>query len=357
MRGPPLELGAGCEGVGVSRVSEVGRGGEAPDRRGIRVGSAAGRRIGAWLRRLAGLGLLLAGAFCLWCCQGPASGPPEDSSKSESPTIEPGNPKRIISLSPNATDILEGVGAFDRVVAVSDYCSYPPSVASLPRVGGWQNASLEEVASLAPDLVVMAEVQAPFVDSHLQALGIKTLVVPSQSLQDVFTAIDAVGRGVGRQKAAGRLQSEVRAALDGVAGRTRGLPKPSVLCVVDRVPGTLRGLYAATRGSYLSRLIEIAGGRPIAPPATFNYGRIGKEAVVTLDPDVVIDMVQGAQGALAEEPIAIWSELNQIRAVRRGRVHPVRDMFVLHASQFVAQTAELFSQLIHPEVFGKDGVR
>lgn len=327
------------------------------DHRGIGVHSWASLCTGDRLRRLARLSLLLLGFSCLWSCQAPGSGPSRGSADSEEPSPEPGNPRRIISLSPNTTDILEGVGAFDRVVAVSDYCFYPPSVASLPRVGGWQNASLEEVATLAPDLVVMAEVQAPFVDSHLQALGIPTLVVPSQSLQDVFTAIDAVGRGVGRQQQARRLQSEVRAVLDKVAARTRDLPKPSVLCVVDRVPGTLRGLYAATRGSYLSRLIEIAGGRPIAPTATFNYGRIGKEAVVTLDPDVVIDMVQGAQGAFAEEPVGIWSELKQIRAVRRGRVYPVREMFVLHASQFVAQTAELFSQLIHPEVFGKDGVR
>ena len=327
------------------------------DHRGIRVHPWASLRRGDRLRRLARLSLLLLGISCLWTCQGPGSGPSWGSADSEERSPEPGNPRRIISLSPNTTDILEGVGAFDRVVAVSDYCFYPPSVASLPRVGGWQNASLEEVASLAPDLVVMAEVQAPFVDGHLQALGIDTLVVPSQSLQDVFTAIDAVGRGVGRQQQARRLQGEVRAVLDRVAARTRDLPKPSVLCVVDRVPGTLRGLYAATQGSYLSRLIEIAGGRPIAPPAAFNYGRIGKEAVVTLDPEVVIDMVQGAQGAFAEEPVGIWSELKQIRAVRRGRVHPVRQMYVLHASQFVAQTAELFSQLIHPEVFGKDGVR
>ena len=130
------------------------------------------------------------------------------------------------------------------------------------------------------------------------------------------------GGAWGRQQQARRLQAEVQAVLDRVDRRTRDLPKPSVLCVVDRVPGTLRGLYAATQGSYLSRLIEIAGGRPIAPPATFNYGRIGKEAVVTLNPDVVIDMVQGAQGAFAEEPVAIWSELKEIRAVRRGRVPP-----------------------------------
>ena len=350
---PPGEICGRQIGAGVSRASDARREAGAPDRQGIRVGSPAGLRIRAWLRRLAGLGLLLAGASSLWSCRHLPSGP----SQGPSEMIEPGGPRRIISLSPNVTDILEGVGAFDRVVAVSNYCSYPPGVASLPRVGGWQNASLEEVTSLGPDLVVMAEVQAPFVDSKLRALGIETLVVPSQSLEDVFKAIDAIGRGVGRQQQALRLQREVRAVLDRVARHTQGLPKRSVLCVVDRVPGTLRGLYTASQGSYLTRLIEIAGGRSIAPPATSNYGRIGKEAVVTLNPEVVIDMVQGAQGAFAEDPIGIWSVLKEIRAVRRRRVHPVREMSVLHASQFVAKTAELFSKLIHPEVFGTDAVR
>ena len=343
-------------GVEVSPALEHKTGEGAPHRLGIQVGSQESFCIGAWLLQLAGLILLLLGFSWLWSCQRPGTGVSQGLFNSEKKSIEPGNPRRIISMSPNVTDILEGVGAFDRVVAVSDYCTYPPSVASLPRVGGWQNTSLEEVASLEPDLVVMPDVQAPFVESHLQALGIATLVVPSQSLQDVFTAIEVVGRGVGRQQQALRLQAEIQAVLDRVARRTKGLSKPSVLCVVDRVPGTLRGLYAATHGSYLSQLIEIAGGRTVAPPATFQYGRIGKEAVVTLNPEVVIDMVQGTQGAFTEDSIGIWSELKEIQAVRSRRVHPVREMFVLHASQFVAQTAELFSQLIHPEVFGKDGV-
>ena len=54
-------------------------------------------------------------------------------------------PKRIVSLSPNTTEILYGVGAFPRVVGVSQYCSYPPEVAGLPRIGGWQTTSIEKI--------------------------------------------------------------------------------------------------------------------------------------------------------------------------------------------------------------------
>ncbi len=317
---------------------------------GLQAGSSVAFRSGTRLRCKIWLAVALAGACSLLACGHLSFGP----SESETREIKPGNPGRIISLSPNVTEILEGVGAFDRVVAVSDYCSYPPGVDNLPRVGGWQNSSLEEMAILRPDLVVMPEAQAPFVNSQLQALGIETLVVPSQSLGDVFTAIGAIGRAVDRETEAEQLRIEVRTGLDRIAHRTRRLPKRPVLCVVDRVPGTLRGLYTATRGSYLAQLIEIAGGRSIAPPAASNYGRISKEAVVTLNPEVVIDMVQGAQGRFAEDPIGVWSGLKEIQAVRHGRVHAIRDMFVLHPSQFVAKTAELFAKLIHPEEFGND---
>src|SRR5207302_2511654 len=48
-------------------------------------------------------------------------------------------PRRIVSLSPNLTEILYGMGAFDQIAGVSDYCTYPPEVTKLPSVGGWHN--------------------------------------------------------------------------------------------------------------------------------------------------------------------------------------------------------------------------
>ena len=263
-------------------------------------------------------------------------------------------PERIISLSPNVTEILYGVGAFDRVIAVTDYCDYPPEVSALPRIGGWQNTNVERVASFRPDLVILTEWQAPFMKDRLDALGIQSLSVPSRTLEDTYTAIEQIGRATGQIAEAQRLAAETRASVEEVRARARDLPRRRVLCVVDRVPGTLRDLYAAGQGSYFAQLIEAAGGEAIAPPAETGVGRISKEAIITLDPEIVIDMVQGAEGILAEDPQAVWRELPQVRAVREGRVHPVRETYVLHASQFVGRTARRFAEIIHPEVFASD---
>ena len=263
-------------------------------------------------------------------------------------------PRRIISLSPSATEILHGVGAFGRVVAVSDYCDYPPEVKELPRVGGWNNPKLEQIAALKPDLVVFAAAQEPFVKEKIEALGIRALSIPSNTLEDAFTAISQVGGATGNAEEAARLLAETRGKIEEVRERTRALPRRRVLCVVDRVPGTLRELYTATRGSFYAQLIDAAGGESIAPDEKSGWGKITKEAIVALDPEVIIDMVQSAQGGrFAEDPQTVWRELGQVRAVREGRIYPLRETSVLHPSQFVGDTARRFAELIHPEAFGR----
>ncbi len=281
-------------------------------------------------------------------CQRPAS--THDTKASGENVARP--PARIISLSPSATEILYGVGAFDRVVAVSDYCTYPPEVSRLPRVGGWNNPNLEQIASLRPELVVFAESQAQFVKDKLEALGIRTLSVPSLTLDDAFAAIEQIGRATGNEAQARELLARTHATLDDVRARVQGLPRRRVLCVVDRVPGTLRDLYTASQGSFIAQLIEAAGGESVAPQAAGGFGKIQKEAVVALDPDIIVDlMMQKTEGQLGEDTQAVWRELPALRAVREGRVYPLRDTTLLHPSQFVADTARTFAEIIHPEAF------
>lgn len=267
-------------------------------------------------------------------------------------------PQRIISLSPNVTEILDGVGAFDRVVAVSSFCDYPPEAKALPRVGGWTDTSLEQVLSLHPDLVILTDAQQPLVESRLHALGIRTLVVGSQSLEDVFGAVSAIGKAVGNEAQAQRLAESMRAELQSISAAVAGRPRPSVLVVVDRLPGTLRDVYVATGDSYLITIVEIAGGKPITPEAAHNYIQISSEALVASDPEVVFDVVQalnapvavpGASG-LQEDPTAVWRSVD-IRAVRNGRIYPLSDKRFVHPSPFVVRAAREFAERLHPGAF------
>lgn len=258
---------------------------------------------------------------------------------------------RIVSISPSVTEILYGIGAWSQVVAVSQYCTYPDDVINKPRVNGWGATNLEQLTALKPDLVIGVDAQQAFVRDRLDAIGVRSLFVKSQSLADIFAAIDEIGRVVGHDAEATELITKTRNEVEEVRNLVATRGRPRVLCVVDRVPGTLRDLYVATRGSFLDDLVGVAGGEPIAPPAGSGYGKITKEAVLTLDPEVIIEMVQGSTGKFAEDPGAVWRELYEIKAVRDGRIHSVQEPTAIHPSQFVGRTARLFARYIHPEVF------
>jgi len=270
---------------------------------------------------------------------------------SEKSQPEQNRPARIVSISPSVTEILYGIGSWSQVVAVSDYCTYPEDVVNKPRVNGWSTTNLEQVTALKPDIVIGVDAQEAFLRDKLNAIGVHSLFVKSQSLADIYAAIEQIGKAVGHASEAAELAAHTRAEVEQVRAAVANRPRPRVLCVVDRVPGTLRDLYVATRGSFLDEMVSIAGGEPIAPPANSGYGKVTKEVVLTLDPEVVIDMVQTSKGKLAENPMVVWRELSEIHAVRTARVFPMGHDTAIHPSQFVARTTRQFAHYIHPEVF------
>jgi iron complex transport system substrate-binding protein len=239
-------------------------------------------------------------------------------------------------------------------VAVTDYCLYPPEAKALPKVGGWATPSVERIAAFRPDLVVLSDAQSPFLEAPLQQLGIHTAIARSQTIQDAYTAMLTLGRATGHEEQAARLAAETRAALDKIRARAASLRHPSVLCIVDRTPGTLRDLYAVTEGSFLAELIGIAGGRLVGGSSGLGYGKISKEAVLTMNPEVILDIVPASQNTAGPHPEAPWQDLPELDAVRRGSVSAVREEFVPHASQMIARTAALFARVLHPEVAARE---
>jgi cobalamin transport system substrate-binding protein len=259
-------------------------------------------------------------------------------------------PQRIVSLSPDLTEMLYGVGAFNRVVGVSNYETYPYEAAKLPRLGQLHNPNLEKLTAMRPDLVVINNAQAPFLEDTLKELGLRVLKTSNRSIQEIYAAMIAIGNATGNESEAARLVAATREGLDRVARKTARLPKPRVALIVNRTPGTLRDLSTATEGSFLAELVEIAGGHVVVPPAKSGYGRLAKEDLLAIDPDIILDFIHGPKSGLAGDPKEAWREMPELKAVRGHRIHEVDQDFVPHASQRIVLTAELFAKMIHPEI-------
>ncbi len=76
---------------------------------------------------------------------------------------------------------------------------------------------------------------------------------------------------------------------------------------------------------------------------------MNKQDLLSLDPDVILDFVHGSMGpdlSSANQTSAL-EELPELKALRQRCVYPVNEDYVPHASQRMAQAAELFARLIY----------
>lgn len=251
-----------------------------------------------------------------------------------------GPARRIVSLSPNTTEILFALGQGERVVGVSRYDDYPPEVMHRPRVGGMLDPSFEAIVALRPDAVVGA--RGPVnraVLERLEALGIRILFPRVESLMDIYAAIDALAALTGAVDRVRSLRQRIETRVDQVRNAVRGRARPSVLAVLGQRPISVAG-----PGSFLDELITLAGGRNVVRSGP-RWPTLALETVLSLAPEVVLDLtVMEGHGALRE----VWSAYSAIPAVRDGRVVRLDNPMLLRPGPRVGEALVMYARAIHP---------
>ncbi len=263
-----------------------------------------------------------------------------------------GPPKRVITIGPNVTETVFALGAGERVVAVTDFCTYPPEARRRPRIGSLFHPNLERIIALEPDLIVM---QSPMekVTELCEKRGIRHVALRMNTLEAIRTGIVTAGGMLGCEGRAAQLVAEIDAELDQVRSTLAGRPRVKLFLCTGRAPGALSGLGTAGPGSFLAELVEIAGGENIFADAITAYPQVSKEALVRRAPAVIVELRPGAgldEDALAEL-VAEWSALPPVPAVREGRVHVLTVEFLLIPGPRIAETVRRLAGILYPDAF------
>ena len=104
-------------------------------------------------------------------------------------------PKRIVSLSPTATETLFRIGAGKQVIAVDDQSDYPKSAPKTSLSGFTPN--VEAIVAYHPDLVVISYSPKDFAGAlakaHIRVLDQE----PANTFKDAYAQIVKLGRVTG----------------------------------------------------------------------------------------------------------------------------------------------------------------
>ena len=246
----------------------------------------------------------------------------------------PSRGDRIVTLTPSATELVAALGAEAALVGVDDYSTFPPSVATLPKVGSFIAPDFEAIIALRPSLVIADDIHDDAA-AALDAAGVPVVRLPMHARPDVERALDELGRRLGRGAAATARKDEMTAARDGAVARRVGRVR-RVLIVIDRAPGGLDGMIAAANGTWLDELVAMTGAANVLAGAATRYPKLSAEEIVRAAPDTILDVSYAADPVTAEREWRSRPELASVPAIVSGRIRVLKAPYFLAPSPRMA---------------------
>src|SRR5574344_266151 len=194
-------------------------------------------------------------------------------------------PKRIVSLSPAGSEILCAIGAYNQIVARTDYCDWPQEMASLPSVGLFygKTLSLETILKQKPDFVYGAKGMHDYITAPLKKLGIAVYLSDANSIDAVLKEITYMGDYTGHSEQANQVKQKIQQTFAVVAKKVSGQKPVTVYYEVWNTP-----YMSAGKNSFISELISSAGGVNIFGTLEEEYPMVSEEAIISRKPEVML---------------------------------------------------------------------
>ena len=250
----------------------------------------------------------------------------------------------VASLVPAATDLIIGMGAGDHLAAVSNFDTRP-EMRDLPRVGDYQDIDWERLASLRPDflIVFMAPDRMPEgLRQHTDQLKIRLINMRMERLDDVLAEIRNLGDLLNEKEKASAAAANLRGRLEAVRQRVKGQPAVPTLIVRD-----IAGEATAGRGNFINDILEIAGGENVRKEN--GWPSTDRELLLSLKPQVVLVLLPDASPQAVGEAQRVWQSMSDVPAVVNRRVHLLTDWWMVQPGIHLADLAERFADLLHPQ--------
>lgn len=220
---------------------------------------------------------------------------------------------RLTSLSPAITESLFALGLGAQVAGVSDYCTEPPEVQRLPKLGTVFAPRLEAIVSARPDVLLIERIEG--IDTTGLARTATLLQLPWLTYDDLRASTRVLGERLGRKAQADALIERYEEALKVPRNAAQG---PRVLLALSHTQGQLNEVYFIRRNSIHGRVLEAAGAVNAVARDVNQAPRLSLEQVIATDPDLILVLEpsrEQTRGLLDD-----WRRLSGLRAIREHRL-------------------------------------
>lgn len=256
----------------------------------------------------------------------------------------------VVTLAPSLTETLVYLGAEDLITAVDINSDYPESISELPRITGWDmSINYEALTALEPDLILASEMTSLEAISSMEDLGLNVFCIKNPAdFPELFESILMIGELIDKTPEAEELTaklSDQAAEIEAIAAKAE--TTPLVFYEIDATDPAKP--WTAGKGTFISKLIQMAGGENLGDELEGEWIQISLEALLKADPQIILlgDSMYGSTAEAAAQRTG-WSDIS---AVKNGMLYEFDDNLVTRPGPRLVEGFELIAQMIHPELF------
>ncbi len=231
-------------------------------------------------------------------------------------------PRRIVSISPTATESLYAIGAGRQVVAVDNQSNYPSTAPRKSGLVAYSPSGTAIYSDYRPDLVVVSY-DANHVIEELHAVHVRVLFQPTAAnLRVAYQQIRNLGIVTCHRAQSARVVHSVQAKLAGVR-HALGTRAHGLLTYVEiSAPPSL---YAASSRSFIGQLFGTLGMRNITTDPS-GFPALNQEQVIAASPQLIFLTDHLAKdGGVTAHTVATRPGWGSIRSVTAHAIYPLND--------------------------------
>ncbi|ARF17939.1 ABC transporter substrate-binding protein [Sporosarcina ureae] len=258
-------------------------------------------------------------------------------------------PETVISLIPSNTEILFGIDAGDKVIAVTENDDYPEEVTELDTVGDF-TVNVEKVISLEPEAVFASEMMLGSSEEGLNQIreaGIPVIVVQNAgSFDETYEVIELIGEVMDKNVEANQIVEDMKAKVADIKKKAADITdKKRVFVENSDAPE----IYAPGKGTFPQQFLDMIHAENIVTEE--GWIMISPETIVDENPDVILAMYSYVPNVV--ENIKTRDGFDTVTAIKEDQVIQLDEDITSRTGPRLADGLELFAKAVYPEVFGE----
>ncbi len=240
-------------------------------------------------------------------------------------------PVRIVTTHPTATETVYVVGGV--AVGRDTASKYPAEVLSLPTVGSSYAISVEAVAALDPDLIIIEGLTQASLVGPLAQLGVPVVAVRAMTLQEIYQSITLVGNIVDMNQEAADTVTDIQDRIDAAEASA-----PQGKSILAFIADAEQNIYAARADSYPGTVAALIGLNNLAanlegPSPYPGFALFTTEMAALNNPDVILTITPAPPPApRLSQVLPMIPVFKDMAAVKDGHVSELDPVLFLQAS-------------------------